>query len=529
MDSTSTPLYAQMVRLSKHSLVYGLGAIGAQLVAFLLIPVYARYLTLGEYGVLEILTTALAILGVVIPLGVTSGLAMSYYQNEDQGHRKRALSTAWLSVTAVSILIVTLLLFLASHVTSLIFDSELYATHFRLVFATAFFDCGVMVALLVHRVQEKSFNYVVISVTRLVLAVGLAIVFVVGLHRGLLGVMESQAIASGLVYLFVMPGLIKQTGFRLSTTILKDMTLFGLPIVPSNLAGWVMNFADRYFLQFISTENELGLYSMGYRLAMAISPLLITPFSLAWGPFFWAVSKERNARQVYSVTLTYFLLLGLFLVLAISVLSKEILVIMAKPQYQPAHKIMPMVALSYLFLGCFSIVSVGINLERKTAYVALITGVAAVVNVGLCYALIPRYGMTGAALATLVSFAVLPAGSYFISRRYYQVDYEWGRIAKLVTAAAVIYAAGLFAGRFYSMVHSYLMVGAFKLVILFTYPALLYLLRFYRPAEIRKTRELICLTPQFVRQKLHQKRTDPATPEDSGQRDSHDNPHGPDS
>ena len=66
--------------------------------------------------------------------------------------------------------------------------------------------------------------------------------------------------------------------------------------------------------------------------------------------------------------------------------------------------------------------------------------------------LIPSYGMMGTAIATLVSFAIVPIISYWISRRYYRIEYEWVRLAKIAIAAALIHVASILVGQSYSLV-----------------------------------------------------------------------------
>jgi O-antigen/teichoic acid export membrane protein len=489
-------MFNQLLRLSKHSIVYGLGAAASQVVGFFLIPLYSRYLTPSDYGVLEIFTATMAIIGVIIPLGVTSGLAMSYYEQENEERRKAALSTAYFFLTATSLCFALILIAVAGTFSSLIFESTQYTFYFRVIFLTVFFDTGVSLTLLTLRVQEKSTNYVAITLARLVISIGLNILFVVALRKGVLGILEAHLATSAVIYLFLIPQLIKKAGLNFSIAKLKGMISFGIPYVPSNLAAWIMTIADRYFLQFLSTSTELGLYSMGYKFGMVIYALVVSPFALAWGPFLWSVAKEKNAKEIYSSVLTYFVLIGMFIALVLSVLSREVLMIVATPPFYSAYEVVPLIALSYVLFGCFSILAVGILLQKKTKHVPLITGAGAVMNLGLNYLLIPRYGMMGAAVATVISYLLLPIGSYFVSRRYYPIKYEWGRVAKIFIAAALVFVGSLFIKN-----DSTIIAGLFKLLSLLGFPLLLFAFRFFKPEEIQKTKEIFRAAPGYVKRK----------------------------
>ena len=155
-------MFNELFRLSKHSIIYSLGAIISGFIGFLLIPLYTRYLTPADYGTLEIFVSTMIVLGIFLPLGISGGLAMAYYENKDKESRKTALSTAWLYLTIGSLCILVLLEALAGSFSSLIFSSGEYTSYFRIIFMTAFLDAGIILALLVLRVKEKSINYVAV-------------------------------------------------------------------------------------------------------------------------------------------------------------------------------------------------------------------------------------------------------------------------------------------------------------------------------------------------------------------------------
>ena len=230
---------------------------------------------------------------------------------------------------------------------------------------------------------------------------------------------------------------------------------------------------------------------------MVMQALLIIPFELAWIPFMLSVAKRDDAKQIYSSVLTYFLLIGVFIALALSVLSREVIAIMATPPFHDAYKVVPLIAFSYLLFGCYLILQAGIYIEGKTKYVPLIVGAGAVLNLGLNYLLIPSYGMMGAATATLLSYLLLPVAMLFVAGKYYPIRYEFDRIIKIVLAAVPIYVGCMFVST-----GSLLIEGLIKLIILATYPALLYVLRLPKPQELEKIKQLFHQAPRYIAVKL---------------------------
>jgi O-antigen/teichoic acid export membrane protein len=94
------------------------------------------------------------------------------------------------------------------------------------------------------------------------------------------------------------------------------------------------------------------------------------------------------------------------------------------------------------FQGVYLMTSIGLNITRRTQYYPVSTAIAAAANIGLNFALIPRYGIMGAAYANGIAYAMQAALAYFFSQRFYPVTYEWGRLVRVAIAAALAYAAG---------------------------------------------------------------------------------------
>jgi O-antigen/teichoic acid export membrane protein len=107
--------------------------------------------------------------------------------------------------------------------------------------------------------------------------------------------------------------------------------------------------------------------------------------------------------------------------------------------------VIPVVVLAYLFHGVFLLTSIGIGIEKKARYYPLITATAAAANIALNLALIPPFGMMGAAWATAVAYALMAGLGLAISHRLYPIPLEWERLALLAGGAALLYAASAFA------------------------------------------------------------------------------------
>jgi hypothetical protein len=103
----------------------------------------------------------------------------------------------------------------------------------------------------------------------------------------------------------------------------------------------------------------------------------------------------------------------------------------------------------------------------------------------------------GAAVATVISYLLLPAGAYLVSKRYYPVKYEWGRVVKIFAAAGLVYVGSLFITN-----NSAIIAGLLKLLSLLGFPLLLFAFRFLKPEEMQKTKEIIRAGPGYLKQRV---------------------------
>lgn len=487
-------------RLSKHSIIYGLGTVSFPLVNFLLIPVYTRYLSPDDYGVLSLLMLTQWVMLLIVALGLPTALLRFYAYYDDERDQAELVGTSLIFGGAVAVLITSVLMAASKGFSLLVFHSADHTTLFLVTFLAIPFNVGIVLAMSIFRSREESKKYLMFTVAQLLVSAGLKVLFLVVLKQGVQGVLVADLICMAVFCVVLIGGLVRNAVPKFSWAKLKMMLAFSIPLVPASLAGFLLVACDRYLLQFLSTPEQVGLYSLGYNFGRIADTVISAPFNLAWVPFMVGMAKEKNAERVYSSVLTYFVLFGTFVVLGLSVLSRDVIRIMSTPSFYDAYRIVPLIALSYLLYGAFSVMQTGIYLKNKTKYLAIIVGAVAIFNAGLCYVLVGRYGMMGAATATLISFAILPIAVYFVSRRFYPISYDFGRVAKILLAAVPVYVASLFIS------HGSVVVEAvLRATTLLAYPVLLYVLRFYKPEEVRTVRKLVSDARGLVRVKWSKK------------------------
>jgi O-antigen/teichoic acid export membrane protein len=123
----------------------------------------------------------------------------------------------------------------------------------------------------------------------------------------------------------------------------------------------------------------------------------------------------------------------------LSAIAADLLDLMVGDVYAPASRVIPWIALGVLLQGVYLLTSIGLNITRHTQYYPVATAAAAAASVLLNLLLIPRYGIVGAAWANTAAYAVQAGLAFQFSQRFYPVEYEWSRLARVLAAALLSY------------------------------------------------------------------------------------------
>jgi O-antigen/teichoic acid export membrane protein len=464
----------QLKRLGKHSVIYGLGGLVSRILAVLLLPLYTRYLSPSDYGKVETLIALTTVTGIVLRFGISSAFFRFYFDSPEPEQRRLVLRTSFWFTMAMATAGLVLGLALSPQISELLFgsdgDTELVAAAFVGLWGGMNYE--QLTSL--FRVEERSVAFVSASLANILLTIGTTLLLVVALEQGPLGVIVGNFTGTLLVYFALLGYRREQLGLQLDRRLLREMNRFGLPLVPTALFLWTTNFSDRLFLVKLADTEEVGLYSVGVRIASAMV-LLLTAFRLAWPAFAFSIEDEREARRTYAYVLTYLVLVTTWVATALTLLSPWIVDWLAAPDFATASTVVGPLAFAAVAFGAYIVVAIGVGRARRTQFNWVVTGAAAAVNVGLNLVLIPPYGMMGAAVATIAAYATMFAGMSWWAQRIYRVPYQWRRVLTAALAGVGLAVLGKLVGGGLPV----------ALTLALVYPLALLPLGFYLPAERR--------------------------------------------
>ena len=429
--------------LLKHSSIYGIGTVVNQAVGFLLLPLYTRYLTLADYGVLSLINITIDIIGLIVTIGIVNAMSRFYFDFDEERKQNLVVSTVYWIFFIMTLVFLPLLYFLSVPLSKIIFQSAGYQKHFLVAFLGLFFGACVDIGVSYLRIKAESVKYVKISVTRTLMLIGFNIYFVAVLKSGVIGIFYSTLITT-LVYSLILsvPILIK-VKIRFSFTLAKQMIHYSFPLIFSNMFRIMVNQSDKYFINFFFSTAETGIYSVAQKIGQSIHSLITSPFLQTFVPRRFEIMKRPDAKETYAQILNYYLLVIGTVGLGLSVFSFEIVKIMTTPEYYQTAQYVSLVVLSMIIFGLKYHFEIGIMIHKKTKYVAYINGVSAVANIVLNFFLIQEYRLWGALLAANISILITTSLNYIISQKLYHINFRLTYVHKLMALISFIYLASL--------------------------------------------------------------------------------------
>jgi len=479
-------------RLTKHSLVYGIGHIVSRFMGFLLMPIHTNIFPPEIYRTPTLLFSALAIMNVVFTYGIDTAFLRFFILEESRQARQRIFSTVFFTILTTGLFFSLILLLFPGPFSELIFKSADYKVMIRLASGILLTDALSLIPFLILRAEEKSAQFVTVRTVNIVLNLGLNILFVAILRKGITYIFVANLIASTAALLMLMPVIVRWLRLKFSRHTLLELLNFGLPYIPSVLSVIVMDKIGNFYLDRMAGEKWTGIFSAGCKLGMFMA-LVVSAFRFAWHPFFLSTYKQDNAKEIFARVMTYFLMVTGFFFLLVSFFIKEILQIrpfgvgLIGADYTAGIIVVPVIMLAYIAYGVYTHFIIGVFLKSKSMYVPIVTGLGGITSLVANELLISHMALhmkiMGAAWAVALSYIVMAGAMYFVNRHLYPITYESRRIFKII-----LVFGGLFFLHYFLLDQTGFLI---RLLCLLMIVPLLYILQFFEEREIRAIKRMI--------------------------------------
>lgn len=426
-------------KLGSDSCIYGLGGIVNRLLSFFLVPLFTRYLQPQDYGIMSMIALLSIALGGVFTLGTGNSMGIYYFGTEMRKERDRIIWTTALLLLANITLLTCILISFSPYLSLLLLKSKEYSLLVTLSLAGFALQNIAMPFMSYLRMERKPWHFFWVTLFSSVLTICLNVVTVVGLGRGIRGMLEVNIIVGALSLLLLVVIIARQVHFDINLSWIPKLVRTGFPSIFGVGAFFVVDYVDRAFIQHFCGMGELGIYSIGYNFGMIMILFAEGSFGTAWPAYFISfINKRDEAVQVFGRIFKYALFSYGILTLMFFIAARPIVALMTTTTFHAAWTVVGMVAAAYVMKVLYLIMLPPLYFEKKLHIQTTIEWTAAAINVGLNFLLIPVLKKEGAALATLVSYITLPVFTYWAGQKLMYVKYEWRCLATFSVSVAVL-------------------------------------------------------------------------------------------
>jgi len=436
---------ARLRELASDTAVYGLTTVVSRLLTYLLVPFYTRFFGPDEYGVISLVFIGIGFFNVLFTFGMESAYLRYGVDRERANSLFRSLQSVILGVATALVLLLWILAPFIQPVIGL--PSSGADPIYVIMLGILWLDALVAVPFAELRLVRRTRAYASAKLINVALNVAFNLILVIEFQMGIIAVMYANLIASG--FTLIHTALMTRSSYKgyWDRNLLNQALRFGLPYIPAGI-GYILNEGvSRVFLNAMPDAQAAALYGAQYTSAditgifaacykLSVFMMLFTQmFRMAWQPFFMRYANDEDAPRIYADVFRYFNAIAAVIFLSIALFAAEIAAIpvpglrgtIIDSRYWLGLNTVPMLLMAYWFQGWYTNFTAGIFIRERTRILPLITLVGAAITIIANLILVPKFGMMGAAWASVLSYGCMAMLIYTYAQRAWSVPYSMVR------------------------------------------------------------------------------------------------------
>ncbi|AKN31947.1 polysaccharide biosynthesis protein [Clostridium carboxidivorans P7] len=386
--------------------VYGLGSILAKIAPLIMLPIITRLMPNTTYYGLSDLSNITVTFGSAIAImGMYDAMFRMFFEKDDFEYKKEVCASALNFVLINGIIICLVFFIFKSYFSVWIFNDEKYVsllnlTAFSILITTL---SGIVVAP--TRMQNKRKIFLFTNTVSPI--IGYAVSIPMLMHKNYLYALPTAALVTSsimLVFLYILNR--NWFNFRkINIPLIKEMLKIGAPLMPAFIIYWIFTSCDRLMISKQIGNSFVGIYGIGARVA-SVSQFIYIAFAGGWQYFAFSTMKDEDQVEMTSKIFEYLALVAFSIFVSIVPFTHFVFKLFFKENYVNGYVAFPYLFLSPLLLMLYQTIVNQFLVVKNTWPSTLILLAGAVTNVVLNYFLIYAIGIEGAAIATLVGYAV---------------------------------------------------------------------------------------------------------------------------
>ncbi|KFI37704.1 hypothetical protein HY02_04325 [Peptococcaceae bacterium SCADC1_2_3] len=434
--------------LAKAFSFFSLSQAISALTSFGILALYTKLLPPADFGKISLIWIFVIIASTIIDGRLNTAFSIKFYKVSKEENTRNIYS-----IFVYNLIVFSLVYFIFLCYPSLlqkILKIQLATSDLNVVFLLILFMIFGNFYTNILIVDKKPKIYFLVMLVFNVALIISSLVYLVILESGFISYLKAYLISYLIVSLIGLRFFIFNYTPRkkniISLVNLKNLLKIGLPLVPNALMLMLLTWADRYILNLYNGLAIVGIYSAGYSFSGVINSFIVTPFGQALSPILFEqfVKSREEYKKIVSRVFKYYWIVILTITIAYFVILKEAYKLFIGAEYMEGYNIIGIVLLGILLWGATNFLGATMIMKEKTGKVFLFTSISVFLNIGLNFILIPKYGMYGAAVATLLSYILQFIMIFSYTQKLVFINYDYKFIFKSVSISLCFLALIIF-------------------------------------------------------------------------------------
>ena len=455
----AAPPGSSITRLFRNATIYGVGQLVISIISFAADPLLSHLLTRADFGLLGLTRTTTNLLASGYRLGLDGAVNRMYFDVErDPAGQRRALGTVNTFLLVWALLLTAAQEIFGPAVYARVFTGVPYSPYGRFVAYALLCNTLIAVAQTVWGAQERAKKLVGVRIVSALLTNVIMFGLLVLTQLGVMSVYVAQVVGPTIMLWIHLRFAYRSFGFAFDPAALKTALAFGLPMVVHLSSHWALEAADRLLIEKYLGRDAVGLYTVAYG---STTTLFMVNQSVngAYAPQFMRAHGKPGEERFVGRAITLVLLTVSAATLGFVIFAPTIVRTLYSARFAEAAPLTMVLSLAAPLHAVYLVHVGALFHASRTRVIPVLTFIAGLANIGLNVWALPRYGIVGAAWATLVSYAIL-AVLFWAGARGQGLPYEKGRLARLLVVVSIVVAAAMaLDGRFSLPVELGLKVG----------------------------------------------------------------------
>lgn len=436
-ESENAQKHHGIKRFIRFSLIYALGDALAKGARIVLIPYYLSVLNQSQIGELAIVQAIIFLSWTLLAFGLGFAVRRFYYDYEKAGQGDAFVSSLWSFRWLGGLPVYACLLLIGwwfSHWSEGTVGLQLVL----LAITAGFLKGGLNVVEFWLNIREQPVKYRAFTFSQFLLTTILIIYFVTFQSLGVLGIVLGEIVSYFIFVLVSAFMLFRKSKPGWSIVRWSEVGNYCVPVLPHALFMWGLMGVDRLVLAEYVGKAEIGVYEIGYLLGSFLS-IVVRSMRAAWMPAYFRHAEQSDSKLQFAKTASIYFVCTFATAILGLLYAPEIIWIFSfwsSSSYAESVNIMQIVLFGFVAMAIFLAINQPLLYEQRTGLLAFISGFGLLINLGANVLLVPRLGIYGAALATVIAYLAIALLTWAIMRRIYQ--FEWNNTQNLVLSTIFV-------------------------------------------------------------------------------------------